>query len=159
MSSMRSNVSVRESTGSIVLNVSGVVLIGSPNLGTKVSGPSFISFIPSVTSIQNTRFSMLSQYRPSVLCFFAKSSIGLTWVFFTYSFFLLSRLTSHIITAWPRMSSGSLVLIVEAGTSSTAKSLLKLLRPLLPNFLIIGSIQKFSFGYPLLRRNLIASTL
>ena len=39
MSSMRSNVSVRESAGSIVLNVSGVVLIGSPNLGTKVSGP------------------------------------------------------------------------------------------------------------------------
>ena len=78
MSSMRSNVSVRESAGSIVLNVSGVVLIGSPNLGTKVSGPSFISFIPSVTSIQKTRFSMLSQYSPSVLCFFAKSSMGLT---------------------------------------------------------------------------------
>ena len=128
------------------MNVKGVVSIGKPYFGTYEIGPSLISLTPFSISIQKTLFSILSQYKPIVLCFIAKSSMGLTCVFFTYSFFLLSRFTSQISIAWLRIVSGSLFPIVAEGTSRTAKSLLKLFLPLLPNRFIIGSIQKFSFG-------------
>ena len=58
--------SIKESAGSIVLKVNGVVLIETPYFGTNDKGPSLISLMPFSISIQNMRFSILSQYSPNV---------------------------------------------------------------------------------------------
>lgn len=44
----------------------GVVLIETPYFGTNDKGPSLISLMPFSISIQNMRFSILSQYSPNV---------------------------------------------------------------------------------------------